>query len=150
MHHHILLHPYPLTPPNTPLYISNNIHYTTLSNPSLFSDPLNPISSTRPASNMAAAHGTVAHLLPQTYKRMVSAWLEEDCPSFDYGGFVVGEKMGEAKLLGKSPVGGVDYADVFCLRGFVFISFMVHCFDVGALRLCFLFSSGGEGGEQCY
>ena len=36
---------------------------------------------------------------------MVSAWLEEDCPSFDYGGFVVGEGLGEARLLGKSAVG---------------------------------------------
>ncbi|KAI4260007.1 MAG: hypothetical protein LQ352_000503 [Teloschistes flavicans] len=34
---------------------------------------------------------------------MVSAWLEEDCPSFDYGGFVVGEEVKEARLLGKSP-----------------------------------------------
>jgi hypothetical protein len=35
---------------------------------------------------------------------MISTWLEEDCPSFDYGGFVVGEAHGEAKLLGKSKV----------------------------------------------
>lgn len=54
---------------------------------------------------MAANFGTVNHLLPPTYKRMVSAWLEEDCPSFDYGGFVVGEEVQEARLLGKSPVG---------------------------------------------
>lgn len=62
---------------------------------------------------MASDHGNVAHLLPQTYKRMVSAWLEEDCPSFDYGGFVVGESMAEAKLLGKSPgmVAGVPFFD---------------------------------------
>lgn len=52
----------------------------------------------------APAHGTVAHLLPQTYKRMVAEWLEEDTPSFDYGGFVVGDDMAEAKLLGKSEV----------------------------------------------
>ena len=52
----------------------------------------------------APAHGSVAHLLPQTYKRMVSEWLEEDTPSFDYGGFVVGEEPSEAKLLGKSEV----------------------------------------------
>jgi nicotinate-nucleotide pyrophosphorylase (carboxylating) len=52
----------------------------------------------------APAHGAVAHLLPQTYKRFVSEWLEEDTPSFDYGGFVVGEEMSEAKLLGKSEV----------------------------------------------
>jgi len=36
---------------------------------------------------------------------MVSDWLEEDCPSFDYGGFVVGEALAEARLLGKSTVG---------------------------------------------
>ena len=38
-------------------------------------------------------------------------WLEEDCPSFDYGGFVVGESMAEARLLGKSPgmVAGVPF-----------------------------------------
>lgn len=62
---------------------------------------------------MASNHGSVAHLLPQTYKRMVSAWLEEDCPSFDYGGFVVGDSMAEARLLGKSPgmVAGVPFFD---------------------------------------
>jgi hypothetical protein len=52
----------------------------------------------------APAHGAVAHLLPQTYKRMVASWLEEDTPSFDHGGFVVGDDLAEAKLLGKSPV----------------------------------------------
>jgi nicotinate-nucleotide pyrophosphorylase (carboxylating) len=35
---------------------------------------------------------------------MVAEWLEEDTPSFDYGGFVVGDDMAEAKLLGKSEV----------------------------------------------
>ena len=53
---------------------------------------------------MASNHGTISHLLPQTYKRMVSEWLEEDCPGLDYGGFVVGESMAEAKLFGKSAV----------------------------------------------
>lgn len=52
----------------------------------------------------APGHGKVAHLLPQTYKRLVSQWLEEDTPSLDYGGFVVGEDMAEARLLGKSAV----------------------------------------------
>ena len=53
---------------------------------------------------MASGHGTIAHLLPAGYQGMVSAWLEEDCPTFDHGGFVVGEHMAEAKLLGKSTV----------------------------------------------
>ena len=52
----------------------------------------------------APAHGTVAHLLPPTYKRLIAEWLEEDTPSLDYGGFVVGEEISEAKLLGKSKV----------------------------------------------
>lgn len=56
----------------------------------------------------APAHGKVAHLLPLTYKRYVSEWLEEDTPSFDYGGFVVGEEQSEAKLLGKSEVSKTD------------------------------------------
>ena len=52
----------------------------------------------------APAHGSVAHLLPPTYKRLIAEWLEEDTPSLDYGGFVVGEEESEAKLLGKSKV----------------------------------------------
>ncbi|KAF1817673.1 nicotinate-nucleotide pyrophosphorylase-like protein [Eremomyces bilateralis CBS 781.70] len=61
----------------------------------------------------APKHGQVAHLLPQTYKRLVAEWLEEDTPSFDYGGFVVGEEISEAKLLGKSKgvVAGVPFFD---------------------------------------
>lgn len=58
----------------------------------------------KPAGLKASEHGKVANLLPPTYKRMVSGWLEEDCPSFDYGGFVVGEDDKEARLLGKSAV----------------------------------------------
>jgi len=57
-----------------------------------------------PQTEGAPARGTPAHLLPQTYKRLISEWLEEDTPSFDYGGFVVGEEMAEARLLGKSAV----------------------------------------------
>jgi nicotinate-nucleotide pyrophosphorylase (carboxylating) len=52
----------------------------------------------------APQHGNLAHLLPPGYKRLIASWLEEDAPSFDYGGFVVGEDMAEAKLLGKSKV----------------------------------------------
>lgn len=62
---------------------------------------------------MASHHGTLAHLLPTSYKRKVSEWLEEDCPIFDYGGFVVGEAPAEARLLGKSAgtVAGVPFFD---------------------------------------
>lgn len=53
---------------------------------------------------MASAHGDLRHLLPGNYKHFITSWLEEDCPSLDYGGFVVGESEGEARLLGKSKV----------------------------------------------
>lgn len=56
------------------------------------------------ALTMAASHGDLRHLLPVNYKRQITDWLEEDCPSLDYGGFVVGESEGEARLLGKSQV----------------------------------------------
>lgn len=83
---------------------------------------------------MASNHGNVAHLLPQTYKRMVSAWLEEDCTSFDYGGFVVGDSAAEAKLLGKSPgiIAGVSFFDeVFrqldCTYDFSIVNALIFC-----------------------
>ena len=38
------------------------------------------------------------HLLPPSWKTQVTAWLQEDTPSFDYGGFVVGEAPREAFL----------------------------------------------------
>jgi hypothetical protein len=53
---------------------------------------------------MASVYGDLRHLLPGNYKRLITSWLEEDCPSFDYGGFVVGESDGEARLLGKAKV----------------------------------------------
>lgn len=45
--------------------------------------------------------GTYAHLLPPSWTGQVAAWLAEDTPSFDYGGFVVGEEPQTAQLLGK-------------------------------------------------
>jgi len=42
-----------------------------------------------------------SHLLPPSWKSQVSVWLTEDTPSFDYGGFVVGEALREAFLWGK-------------------------------------------------
>jgi nicotinate-nucleotide pyrophosphorylase (carboxylating) len=42
-----------------------------------------------------------AHLLPPSWKPQITAWLAEDTPSFDYGGYVVGEAQRTAYLLGK-------------------------------------------------
>lgn len=52
----------------------------------------------------ASAHGNLAHLLPPEFKRTIASWLHEDCPSFDYGGFVVGEETKTARLYAKSVV----------------------------------------------
>jgi nicotinate-nucleotide pyrophosphorylase (carboxylating) len=48
------------------------------------------------------AMGSPAHLLPPSWKTQVTAWLAEDTPSFDYGGYVVGESERTATLWGKS------------------------------------------------
>lgn len=55
-----------------------------------------------------------AHILPPHYKREVIQWLEDDCPSFDVGGFVVGEKEEIALLYCKTDgavLAGVPFAD---------------------------------------
>ncbi|KAK3677361.1 nicotinate-nucleotide diphosphorylase (carboxylating) [Recurvomyces mirabilis] len=66
-----------------------------------------------PTTEGAPGHGNVAHLLPPSWKRSVTAWLDEDTPSFDYGGFVVGESPAEARLLAKSQgvLAGVPFFD---------------------------------------
>lgn len=55
-----------------------------------------------------------AHLLPPHFKREVLQWLEDDCPSFDVGGFVVGEKEEVAFLYCKTDgviLAGVPFAN---------------------------------------
>lgn len=56
-----------------------------------------------PITEGAPRHGDPANLLPPSWKKSISLWLEEDTPSFDYGGFVVGDGPAEARLLAKSP-----------------------------------------------
>lgn len=58
-------------------------------------------------------HGNLAHLLPSHFVSDVTHWLEEDTPSFDYGGFVVGSEPRNAFLLCKSPsvLAGVPFVD---------------------------------------
>ena len=43
-----------------------------------------------------------SHLLPISWRDDIHAYLAADIPTFDIGGYVVGEKMEEAVLLGKS------------------------------------------------
>lgn len=57
----------------------------------------------------------LAHILPPSWESQVIAWLEEDTPSFDWGGYVVGEAEREAFLLGKGKtsavLAGVPFAE---------------------------------------
>ncbi|KAK8104811.1 nicotinate-nucleotide diphosphorylase [Apiospora kogelbergensis] len=57
--------------------------------------------------------GTLAHLLPPSWKAQITGWLAEDTPSFDYAGFVVGEHARTATLWGKSAgvLAGVPFFD---------------------------------------
>ena len=52
-----------------------------------------------------------APLVPTWYRSRIREWLQEDAPSFDYSGFVVGEKCERAVLYGKSEgvVAGVPF-----------------------------------------
>lgn len=54
------------------------------------------------ASQTPISQGNLGHLLPPSWKTQVTAWLAEDTPSCDYGGFVVGEVARTATLWGKS------------------------------------------------
>jgi nicotinate-nucleotide pyrophosphorylase (carboxylating) len=65
-------------------------------------------------------HGSVEHLLPPSWKATVTSWLAEDTPSFDYGGFVVGDAPRTATLWGKSAgvLAGTPFFDeVFAQLG---------------------------------
>ncbi|KAI9330151.1 Quinolinate phosphoribosyl transferase [Zopfochytrium polystomum] len=55
----------------------------------------------------------LAHLLPSTVSAVVTSWLAEDVPGFDYGGFVVGEAEQVAVLYGKAKgvLAGVPFFD---------------------------------------
>ncbi|KAF3764986.1 hypothetical protein M406DRAFT_61991 [Cryphonectria parasitica EP155] len=54
---------------------------------------------------MALDHGSLEALLPSHWKTQITTWLAEDTPSFDYGGFVVGDVPRTATLYAKS--GGI-------------------------------------------
>lgn len=58
-------------------------------------------------------HGSLEHLLPVSWKTQITSWLAEDTPSFDVGGFVVGDHPRTATLWGKSSgiLAGVPFFD---------------------------------------
>lgn len=66
------------------------------------------------------SYGNPAHLLPPSWKSIITSWLAEDTPSFDCGGFVVGEEAQIAHLLAKQSglLAGVPFFDeVFAQLG---------------------------------
>ena len=62
---------------------------------------------------MAATDNRLPHLLPPHYADLISSWLREDCPNFDYGGFVVGDGNAKANLIAKSGgmLAGIPFVD---------------------------------------
>jgi len=76
------------------------------------------------------------HLLPPSWRTQVTVWLAEDTPSFDYGGYVVGEAHREAFLFGKGTqtavlAGRPFFTEVFTQLGceYVLILAAAICFD---------------------
>lgn len=69
---------------------------------------------------MALEHGNAAHLLPVHWKAQITGWYAEDTPSYDYGGFVVGDAPRTATLYCKSRgvLAGVPFFDeIFAQAG---------------------------------
>jgi nicotinate-nucleotide pyrophosphorylase (carboxylating) len=69
---------------------------------------------------MALQYGNPADLLPIHWKSQITQWFAEDTPSFDYGGFVVGDSEQTATLFGKSKgiLAGVPFFDeIFAQAG---------------------------------
>ena len=65
------------------------------------------------APHVAVKYGTLADLLPTHFTEDITRWLQEDTPSLDYGGFVVGSEPRKAQLLCKSSgvLAGVPFVD---------------------------------------
>jgi len=70
-------------------------------------------SSTKPSFNGGQSLD-LSHLLhPVRVREAVVEWLKEDTPSFDYGGFVVGDKQESAFLVckGEGVLAGVPFLE---------------------------------------
>ena len=55
----------------------------------------------------------LAHLLPCGWERVVDDWMREDVPSFDFGGFVVGNQESKGHLFQKASgvIAGIPFLD---------------------------------------
>ena len=70
------------------------------------------------------------HLLPPSWKQQVGSWLAEDAPSFDYGGYVVGDVLREAFLFGKGSQTAVLAGSPFVDEIFVHLDCKYVCLIV--------------------
>ena len=87
------------------------------------------------------------HLLPPSWKTQVTAWLAEDTPSFDYGGYVVGEAHRKAYLFGKGSqtavLAGVPFVnEIFDQLDCQCVSWILKYFEGSSVR-----SQGGLAHE---
>lgn len=64
-----------------------------------------PSSCSRKGAHSAMTASLQGLLPPERLRQLARAWLDEDIPSFDCGGAVVGEKPTVAHLYGKEAVG---------------------------------------------
>jgi nicotinate-nucleotide pyrophosphorylase (carboxylating) len=72
--------------------------------------------------SLTSSSQSYEHLLPPSWKRQITEWLAEDTPSFDYGGYVVGEAQREAFLFGKGSqpavlAGSPFFTEIFTQLG---------------------------------
>jgi nicotinate-nucleotide pyrophosphorylase (carboxylating) len=66
-----------------------------------------------PIPTEVSQRGSLADLIPSHFTTIVTSWLAEDTPSYDYGGFVVGSEPRTAQLFCKSPgvLAGIPFFD---------------------------------------
>jgi len=82
---------------------------------------------------MSLPTNSFEHLLPPSWKSQITTWLAEDTPSFDYGGYVVGEVHREAFLFGKGKqaavlAGSPFFTEVFTQLG---CQLRIHILRIG-------------------
>jgi nicotinate-nucleotide pyrophosphorylase (carboxylating) len=77
------------------------------------------------------------HLLPPSWKQLVVGWLAEDAPSFDYGGYIVGDVSREAFLFGKGSQPAVLAGSPFVDEIFTQLDckFVVFFFALASLKM---------------
>jgi nicotinate-nucleotide pyrophosphorylase (carboxylating) len=67
------------------------------------------------------------HILPPSWKSIITTWLAEDTPSFDYAGYIVGETDREAFLYGKGKdpavlAGSPFFTEIFAQLGCEYVT----------------------------